>query len=310
MIGITGASGYLGGKILRSVAAQRPAGLPLVAMTRRPEQTPGLDRFADEIRKADFSEPETLARAFRGIHTLLIVSVEGQDEARIRLHRNALESALACGVQRILYTSFFDVDPSSPSSVARVHRMMESDLIASRADWVMLRDGPYADNFAKRVAEAAKRDGIFRMAAGKARLPLIGRADLAQAAAAAVLSGHSQVAWRLSGAELVSCADLCAMISETFDVPVRYQAISDEEQAADLELQGLRADLIARRIAYGQAIREGYMSALTDDFQTLVGRAPLCVRDLLPGLDLGLGDQARQHGVPAPQDPAPQQRTP
>ncbi|WP_052363169.1 NAD(P)H-binding protein [Bradyrhizobium sp. DOA9] len=297
MIGITGASGYLGGRILRSVAAQRPTGQPLVAMTRRLANAPALKHFADDVRQADFAEPGSLTSAFRGIHTLLMVSVEGQDEERIRLHRNALEAALACGVKRILYTSFFDVDPNSPSSVARVHRLMEADLMASGTDWVMLRDGPYADNFVKRIADAAKQDGIFRMAAGEARLPFIGRADLAEAAAAAVLSERSQVAWRLSGAELLSCADLCAMFSEVFGLPVRYQAISDEEQAADLERQGLRADLIARRIAYGRAIREGYMSALTDDFRTLVGRAPTGVRDLLPGLGLDLGSHARQRGV-------------
>ncbi|KWV48437.1 hypothetical protein AS156_18335 [Bradyrhizobium macuxiense] len=177
--------------------------------------------------------------------------------------------------------------------------MMEADLIASGVDWVVLRDGPYADNFAKRVAEAARQDGIFRMAAGEARLPFIGRADLSEAAAAAVLSERSQVAWRLSGAELLSCADLCAIFSETLGLAVRYRAISDEEQMADLQRQGLRADLIERRIAYGRAIREGYMTALTDDFQTLVGRAPARVRDLLPTLDLNLGGQARQHGIPA-----------
>ncbi|MGY8635475.1 NAD(P)H-binding protein [Bradyrhizobium sp. 14AA] len=292
MIGITGSSGYLGGRILRSVTSRRPADQPVIAMTRHPDKTPELERVADEVRQADFTEPEGLVRAFRGIDTLLIVSVEGQDEERIRLHRNALEAALACGVRRILYTSFFDVDTNSPSSVARVHRMMEADLMASGSDWVMLRDGPYADNFANRVAEAAKQDGIFRMAAGEARVPFIGRGDLAEAAAAAVLSQRSGVAWRLSGAELLSCADLCAIVSETFGLPVRYQAISDEEQAADLQRQGLRADLIERRVAYGRAIREGYMSALTDDFQNLVGRAPVRIRDLLPSLDLNLEVQA------------------
>ncbi|OAF08558.1 hypothetical protein AYJ54_14170 [Bradyrhizobium centrolobii] len=294
MIGITGASGYLGGRILRSVAAQRPAGQPLIAMTRRLANAAELKHFADDVRQADFAAPETLDLAFRGIDTLLIVSVEGRDEERIRLHRNALQAALARGVRRILYTSFFDVDPNSPSSVARVHRMMEADLMSSDVDWVMLRDGPYADNFAKRVAEAARQDGIFRMAAGEARLPLIGRADLAEAAAAAVLSDRSQVAWRLSGAELLGCAELCAAFSETFGLSVRYEAISDDEQATDLQRQGLRTDLIERRIAYGRAIREGYMTSLTDDFQDLVGRQPMRIRDLLPTLDLG----AVRQGVP------------
>jgi NAD(P)H dehydrogenase (quinone) len=286
MIGITGASGHLGGQILRVVAGQLPVGRRLIAMTRNLLKAPELERFASEVRHADFAEPEKLPHAFRGIDTLLIVSVEGEDDERIRLHRNAVKSAVAAGVRRVVYTSFFDVDSNSPSSVARVHRLTEAELMSTGLDWVMLRDGPYADNFARRVAAAARQDGIFRMAAGNARLPFIGRNDLAQAAARAVLSDQSRVAWRLSGAELLCCEDLCALVSDRLRVPVRYQAITDQEQAVDLQRQGLSQDMIARRVAYGQAIRQGFMTALTDDFRRLVGHDPIRMSDLLLTLDL------------------------
>jgi hypothetical protein len=50
MIGITGSSGYLGGKIVRSVAAQRAAKQPLIAMTRRPEKAPDLEPIRWDLK--------------------------------------------------------------------------------------------------------------------------------------------------------------------------------------------------------------------------------------------------------------------
>jgi NAD(P)H dehydrogenase (quinone) len=114
-------------------------------------------------------------------------------------------AARRAGVQRIVYTSFFDVDPESPSIVARVHRESEPAIRATGCDCVLLRDGPYAENMALRVATAAREGGVFRMPGSDARLPYIGRDDLADAAVAALIGDRAgQSAWRLAGPELVS----------------------------------------------------------------------------------------------------------
>ncbi|MFB9950514.1 NAD(P)H-binding protein [Rhizobium puerariae] len=284
MIGITGASGNLGKAILEQlsrVGGQRP---DIVACSRKPGRD--LSALASETRYADFAERESLADAFRGLDTLLLVSVESSDDVRVDLHCNAINAAKAAGVRRVVYTSFFDVDPASPSFVAKVHRDTEAALMASGLSWVMLRDGPYLDNSARRMALAAKDTGLFRWSAGEAALPFISRGDLAAAAAAAILSNHDRVAFRLAGPQLLTFADLAGLVSARLGQLVTYQAISDAEFAEELRMNGLPDDLVHRRVAYAQAMRLGYMSDLNDDFYKLTGRRPEDARTALQSIDL------------------------
>ncbi|MEI7297470.1 SDR family oxidoreductase [Paraburkholderia tropica] len=275
MIGITGATGHLGREVIANLAGCDVTGEKIIACTRHPQTSSFSADLVDEIRRADFADVATLPAAFSGLSTLLLISVEGNDEDRIRLHANAVNAAQKAGVERIVYTSFFDIDPQSPSTVARVHRLTEEHIQASGCAWTFLRNGPYVDNIARRIAEASLTDGVFRMASGTARLPFIARSDLAKAAARAVtLLEPGNHAYRLSGPELLSYHELTTLVSRMVGKPLTYSAIPDDEYRQVLRDEGLPPELEARRMAYSQAIRAGYMTALTDDFERLVGHMP------------------------------------
>jgi NAD(P)H dehydrogenase (quinone) len=281
MIGITGATGHLGREVISHLARLKQPTSGIVACTRHP-QTADLPPVVNEVRFADFGDPASLVQAFSGVNTLLMISVEGNDDDRIRLHSTAVDAAQRAGVKRIVYTSFFDVAPASPSAVARMHRMTEAHIMASGCKWTMLRNGPYIDNVAMRIAEASKSDGVFRMASGAAALPFIARSDLAEAAACALVStlpgNHT---YRLSGPQLLTFDELTALISKVIGSQVRYESITDEEYRHLLQQEGLPPELELRRVAYSQAMRGGFMTALTSDFERLVGRAPLSIARLL-----------------------------
>jgi len=284
MIGVTGASGKLGQAILERLSRLDRGERRVVACSRNPSATQ--NGLADELRAADFSRYETLEPAFHGLETLLVVSVEAPDEVRVELHRNAVKAARAAGVRRIVYTSFLDVDPASPSFVAKVHRETEADIRASGLSWVMLRDGPYLDNSARRIAAAANRESVFRWSSASAALPFISRDDLAEAAAVAALSDLKNAALRLTGPELLSFDDLCRLVSDRVGRTISFQSISDEDFGADLKAHGLADDLIRRRVAYAQAMRLGFLSALTDDFRSLTGRNPENAATALQAINL------------------------
>ncbi|MGK8198523.1 SDR family oxidoreductase [Burkholderia cepacia] len=287
MIGITGATGQLGREVISNLAAFKPAGQRIVACTRHPDTANLPGHLVDEVRRADFAAPDTLGEAFDGVTTLLVISVEGNDDDRIRLHANAVDAARRAGVERIVYTSFFDVDPASPSEVARVHRLTEECVMASGCAWTFLRNGPYVDNIAKRIAETSLSDGVFRMASGTARLPFIARSDLAEAAARALVSNEpGNHAYRLSGPELLSYDELAALVGDVIGKTLAYLPVSDDDYRLQLRDEGLPPELEARRIAYSRAMRAGFMTALTDDFARLVGRNPHRMADVLARLEL------------------------
>ena len=292
VIAVTGASGLLAHGILAELAKFRSPGERVVACSRNPERLGRDGQIFDEARRADFADPASMQAAFRGIDTLVLVSIEGPDEERIDLHRKAVEAAAHVGVKRIVYTSFFDVDPASPSMVAHVHRETELAVMASGCRWVMLRNGPYIDNIARRMADAARHKAAFRMSAGTARLPFISRADLAVAAAYAAADQNDKsvnVAYRLSGQALLSCNEVADLVANVTGLPVRYEAVDDAAHGRDLVDQGLTPELISRRLAYSSAMRGGFMTALTGDFCRLTARDPHRIADILGMLDLSPG---------------------
>ena len=287
-LAVTGATGQLGRHVLERLRLQAPAGTRVIACSRDPARL--ADAPCDEARQADFNDPHAVEGALSGVHRVLIVSIEGDDNMRVRAHTQAAQAARRAGVQRIVYTSFFDVDPASPSIVARVHRESEAAIRATGCDCVLLRNGPYVENMALRVAAAAREGGVFRMPGGDAQLPYIGRDDLAAAAAAALVGpAEGQVAWRLAGPQLVSFGELCERVGRTIQRRVRYEPMTDEEYRVELKAQGLSVDLQHRRLAYVRAMRDGFMTALTDDFERLVGRPPQPLDEVLPTLDLASG---------------------
>ena len=102
---LTGATGYVGGRLRRRLEA---SGLPLRCLVRRPSQ---LDRRVSpptEIVEGDLLDPDTLAPALEGVHTAFyLVHSMGSDrdfEERDRsAARNFADAARRAGVERIIY---------------------------------------------------------------------------------------------------------------------------------------------------------------------------------------------------------------
>jgi uncharacterized protein YbjT (DUF2867 family) len=102
---LTGASGYVGGRLCRALEA---AGQPLRCMARQPEYLRPKVASGTEVVAGDVLEPDTLAGALRGVHTAyyLIHSMAASPEYAEHDRRGALHFARAAreaGVRRIIY---------------------------------------------------------------------------------------------------------------------------------------------------------------------------------------------------------------
>lgn len=294
-LAITGASGQFGQAVLGHLVSRQSADVQIRACTRNLAHFDTLNIAVNDVKALDFAVPESFNDAFYQVHTLLLISIEGEDDERIRLHKAAIHAAVKAGVRRIIYTSFFDVAPQSPSIVARVHRLTEECIIQSGCAYTFLRNGPYVDNITKVIATAARanglRKGVFRMASDDARMPFIARDDLALAAAYALLStSEDNFIYKLSGAELLSYQSLCQIVGTAVTLPVRHETMTDDDYRQELHGQGLSVALTDRRIAYVQAMRQGFMTDLTDDYQRLVGHPPRSMSDVVPKLIFNQGD--------------------
>jgi len=71
MIAITGATGQLGRLVIQSLLNTVPAA-QIVAAVRSPEKAQDLAALGVQVRKADYTQPDTLDAALQGVDKLLL----------------------------------------------------------------------------------------------------------------------------------------------------------------------------------------------------------------------------------------------
>ncbi len=102
---ITGATGYIGGRL---ICALEELGEQVRCLARRPETLKGRVGPGTEVAKGDLTDPDSLTSAFEGIHTAyyLVHSLgeKGDFEAEeARIAKNFADAAVKSGVRRIIY---------------------------------------------------------------------------------------------------------------------------------------------------------------------------------------------------------------
>jgi uncharacterized protein YbjT (DUF2867 family) len=102
---LTGATGYIGGRLLRSLEA---LGHPVRCMARRPEYLRARAAEDTQLVQGDVFDPDSLARALEGVHTAyyLVHSMGSGDDFERKDRegaRNFGAAARAAGVRRIVY---------------------------------------------------------------------------------------------------------------------------------------------------------------------------------------------------------------
>ena len=169
---VTGATGQLGGRVARRLAA---AGVPQRLVVRDPARAPRLP--GAEVVPATFADGEGARRALAGPQVVLMVSAS---ESQDRVGRTALRRRRGRRrVGHLVYVSFLGASPHATFTLARDHAATEAHVRASGLPSTFLRDGLYADFLPAMVGE----DGVLRGPAGEGRVAAVAQDDIADAAA-------------------------------------------------------------------------------------------------------------------------------
>lgn len=285
MIGVTGANGELGRRIVASLSeAEAEAGAEGIVVGTRSGECEHAPASA-QPRRVDFTDPVGTREAFTGVHDLLIISTGVDGEAGIRQHRVAIDAALDAGVQRIVYTSFIDCAADSPFPTAHVHAATEAYLAQATtkagASHLVLRNGQYMDRFAEFAPAAA--------AAGELRLPIapdagasfICRDDLAAVAARALLSPSEVGVLTPTGSHVISYADATAAMSAATGRTIRFVQCQPDDYRKTLLDAGWPREKADSFTRFFEAVGEGRTSRVTDDFTSFMGCAPVALPEFL-----------------------------
>jgi NAD(P)H dehydrogenase (quinone) len=270
-IGITGASGQMGTALLRYALA-RVSPSNIVAITRNPGK---LEHFAGQgvqVRAGDFSESEGLPGAFRGIDRLVIIpTTDLQPRVRARQQWNAVAAAVHSGVRHVIYISTVSARPDPNNTLFDSHFATEQALIASGAEWTILRMSIYADT----LFDAAKRaaaSGVYAAVPG-APAAYVTRDDVAAAAAGILCTpGHAGITYHATGPVSVTQEEIAEAITKACGKPVAFSKMTEEQQRAGLEAAGLPPFIVGAIFGFQAALRAGAFDLVTGDVGRLSGK--------------------------------------
>ena len=290
---VTGASGQFG-----RAAAERLIGkvdpASLILTTRKPEQLADLAAKGAQVRAADFDDPASLKAAFEGGSRMLLIST-ARVGTRVPQHKNAIEAAVAAGVKQIAYTSFVNASaPGNPAIVSWDHRDTEKLVEDSGAAFTHLRDSHYAEAVAMVMAPIALMSGRLPGSAHDGAVAFVSREDCVDCAVAVLTTpGHENKIYNLTGPERQSVPKAMKMVSELSGKPVVFDYVTDDDMQAHFDRLGFPRHATdgpvdpARpwssddMVSFERAIREGYLDVISSDVETLTGKAPRSLRDVL-----------------------------
>jgi uncharacterized protein YbjT (DUF2867 family) len=293
-IGVTGATGQLGGRVARRLAAAGVAQRLLVRDPDRAPQLPGAD-----VVRAPFGDGDAVRKALAGLDTVLMVSAS-ETVDRVDQHRTFIDAAAAAGVGHLVYISFAGAAPDATFTLARDHWATEQHIRASGIPFTFLRDNLYADFLPQMVGA----DGVIRgpagdpagagptngdptngdpagagptdagpAAAGAGRAAVVAQDDIADAVVAVLRDpgAHAGRAYELTGPEALTLAEVAAVITTVTGHPVSYRQETIEEAYASRATYGAPSWQLDAWVSTYTAIADGSLATVTTAISELTG---------------------------------------
>lgn len=261
MIFITGATGRVGSAVIKALGSEtelRGARREKVAPVGRAHWT----TFA-------FEKPESFAAALDGVSTVFLMRPPQITQAGV--FRPFLEEMKARKIRRIVMLSVAGADrnPLLP------HHGIEKLIQIPEFDWTILRPSDFMQNLETVHADAIRYRNEIAVPAGNGRSAFVDVADLGDAGAKVLIEpGHIGKAYRLTGPEALSFADVAATLTAVLGRSIKYRSPNLFRFIRDQRNAGTPLALALVMSALYTIQRLGGSAHVTADLQHLLGREP------------------------------------
>lgn len=273
LIAVTGATGKVGGRVARRLAA---AGVEQRLVVRDPSRAPTLPGAA--VAVGSYGDGDAMRKAFDGADIAFLVSAaEAAD--RVEQHRTAVDAAVAAGVGRIVYLSFLGAAPDATFTLARHHWATEQHVRQEGVAFTFLRDNLYIDF----VPHATGLDGVIRGPAGNGAVSVVAHDDIADVAAAVLLASgdHDGATYDLTGPAALKVSEMVEELSRVAGRAVTYvdetlgEAFASRavHRAPDWEVEGW--------VTSYAAIAAGELATVSGDVRRVAGHEPMSYAQFL-----------------------------
>ena len=224
---VTGATGRVGCLVVDELLR---TGMPVRALTRRPERA-ALPAGA-EVVVGDFTEPESLDTALRGVGAVFLVWTAPQSAlsgvvARLAAHASTERRriVLLSSPHRTPHPFF-----QQPNAMRGLHVEIERVLAESGLDVAIVRPGMFASNARHWWGPQISRGAVVRWPYGAAETAPIDERDVAAVAARVLLDDqHANGDYVLTGPESLSQSAQVSAIGDAIGRQLRFEELSPDE---------------------------------------------------------------------------------
>lgn len=280
LIAVTGASGAMGGRVAARLAAAGAAQRLVVRDAARAPAPAGPGPAAEVAVVEGYDDGPGMRAALAGVETLFFVPAHEHPD-RVGLHRALVDSAVAAGVQRIVYLSFLGAAPDCAFTFGRDHWHTEEHIRKTGLRFTFLRMSLYLDF----LPNFAGEDGVIRGPAGDGRVGAVLRDDLADVAAAVLLAAdprvHDGATYDVTGGEALTLGELAAELTHLTGRTVTYVDETLEEAYASRAGYGAPRWEVDGWVTSYVAIARGELDVVTDTVDRLAGHPPATLADVV-----------------------------
>jgi NAD(P)H dehydrogenase (quinone) len=208
-IGISGASGRLGGATIAELKSRAPDA-QLVGISRSPDKVSAL---GIEARFGDFDQPDSLTEAFDGVDRLLIISSGNMRPGVCATQgRDAIQRAVDVGVEHVVFMSSLGTRAADIPHLWQSYFVPEQALMRLAKKWTILRMAYYAEAFIDKIRTSLPRG--THAATANTPVNFVSRDDVAAAAAGILASeGHHGAIYQATGPAALDGATRAALAS-------------------------------------------------------------------------------------------------
>lgn len=281
---VTGASGQLGRSVINHLldTFKVPAAR-IIATTRTPANLADLAARGVDVREADFDDPASLAKAFKGAGQVLVIST---NELAIQGKRReqqiaAVTAASKAGVARLLYTSLPNPEPGSAVVFAPDHYDTEQAIKATGIAYTIFRNSWYDENLFMSLPHTLA-SGYWYTSAGDGRISYCARDDMAAAIAGGLASDAKEsTTYTLTGPKAYTVAEVAALVTEVTGKPIEVVQLSDDALTEGMKANGLPEPIAKLLVSFDAATRAGDLGMVTDSVEKLSGRKSVSLKQFL-----------------------------
>lgn len=281
MILVTGATGQLGGSVIKHLLKILPAD-QIIALVRDENKATALKEAGVIVRTGDYHNAKSLKSAFSNVQKAILVSSNDFHD-RLGQHKNVIDAAKSAGVSHLVYTGvgLKDIHTSALSNFMIDHFQTEDYIKDSGITYTFMQHNLYAEMIPFYIGKQVMETGII-FPAGEGRVPFSLRDEMGEANANVLTrQGHENKTYNIGSPVSYSFQDIARILSDIKGNVVPYNSPDLSSYIEELKANGAPEIMIKAVTGFSAAMRNGDFDLPGNDLANILGREPADISGFL-----------------------------